>query len=358
MMRLIIPIFFFSSLFPLCRLYAQQEKPEMIAYKSAVSHANKLFKQGKYFEAIVYYKEAQALKPDENLPKYRIEDIKTIYIKKEVEKILDNNDEPESKRKNKKEIEAEMHNRALLEQDIRRIVEAEIIEMDKKEVRDSARQKIQDMEIAELLKRADKERKKEIEDSIARAKRIEETRIKVAEEEKKMLAESAIKNEVIEIPLHSDMEVEQIKNSKTEPDQISIEGQDKESLLVLTEIPKDTIKIAIEEKNQINEKEQEKESSLNSGNSQNAENTGRTASYAKAKEERQKQLREQYPDERTVEVMKSEGKIITKIIINRNNEVTVFLKVEHNWGGTFYFIDYSPEPLVSISKDYFERRTK
>jgi hypothetical protein len=38
--------------------------------------------------------------------------------------------------------------------------------------------------------------------------------------------------------------------------------------------------------------------------------------------------------------------------------VTIFLKVEHQWGGIFFFKDNTPFPLENISKSYFEVATK
>ena len=65
-----------------------------------------------------------------------------------------------------------------------------------------------------------------------------------------------------------------------------------------------------------------------------------------------------YPNERTIEIINDDYKKITKVIINREHLVTIYLKVEHKWGGVFFFIDNTPFPLENISKSYFEVATR
>lgn len=72
----------------------------------------------------------------------------------------------------------------------------------------------------------------------------------------------------------------------------------------------------------------------------------------------QDSLLKRYPNERTIEVINEDYKKITKVTINRDNMVTIFLKVEHQWGGVFFFKDNTPYPLENISKSYFEVATK
>ena len=72
----------------------------------------------------------------------------------------------------------------------------------------------------------------------------------------------------------------------------------------------------------------------------------------------QDSLVKRYPNERTIEIITDDYKKITKVIINRDNLVTIYLKVEHKWGGTFFFKDNTPFPLENISKSYFEVETK
>lgn len=72
----------------------------------------------------------------------------------------------------------------------------------------------------------------------------------------------------------------------------------------------------------------------------------------------QDSLLKRYPNERTVEEINEPYKKLTKVIINRNNTVNIYLKVEHKWGGIFFFKDNTPYPLENISKSYFEVETK
>jgi len=72
----------------------------------------------------------------------------------------------------------------------------------------------------------------------------------------------------------------------------------------------------------------------------------------------QDSLRKKYPNERTIEIITEDYKKITRVIINRDSLVTIYLKVEHQWGGIFFFKDNTPFPLENISKSYFEVTTK
>jgi hypothetical protein len=68
-------------------------------------------------------------------------------------------------------------------------------------------------------------------------------------------------------------------------------------------------------------------------------------------------LKPHYPEGKTVESFQSEGKSITRTIIRLKNEYKVLLKVEHNWGGVYYFLDESPLIYRSISKQLYDNLT-
>jgi hypothetical protein len=72
----------------------------------------------------------------------------------------------------------------------------------------------------------------------------------------------------------------------------------------------------------------------------------------------QDSLLKKYPNEKTIEIINEKYKKITKVFINRNEFVIIYLKVEHSWGAVFYFIDNTPYPLENISESYFESMTK
>ena len=64
-----------------------------------------------------------------------------------------------------------------------------------------------------------------------------------------------------------------------------------------------------------------------------------------------------YPNKKTVEEIDKPGKHITRIIMNIDNKVTIYLKVKHSWGATFFFIDEVGLELKSISETYFNLKT-
>ena len=59
------------------------------------------------------------------------------------------------------------------------------------------------------------------------------------------------------------------------------------------------------------------------------------------------------PDEKKVEETEKNNRKITKITIRRLGIVTVYRKVEHNWGAIYYFRE-----MENISKTIFEHETK
>ena len=56
----------------------------------------------------------------------------------------------------------------------------------------------------------------------------------------------------------------------------------------------------------------------------------------------QSRLKEKYPRRKTVETEKAGTSTNTYIYVNRGDFVNVYKKVEHNWGGVFFFIDERP----------------
>ncbi|MEZ4721830.1 MAG: hypothetical protein R2813_08155 [Flavobacteriales bacterium] len=56
-------------------------------------------------------------------------------------------------------------------------------------------------------------------------------------------------------------------------------------------------------------------------------------------ESEQRRLKEKYPTRKTVETEKVGNSTITYVYLNEGDFVTVFKKVEHNWGGVFFFIN-------------------
>ncbi|GAB4279969.1 MAG: hypothetical protein Kow0068_04050 [Marinilabiliales bacterium] len=71
----------------------------------------------------------------------------------------------------------------------------------------------------------------------------------------------------------------------------------------------------------------------------------------------EEELLKKYPDKKTVEIINEPHRTIKRVIINKNNQVTVFLEVKYDWGGVYYFIDKTPFPSQSITKNYFMKHT-
>jgi len=56
-------------------------------------------------------------------------------------------------------------------------------------------------------------------------------------------------------------------------------------------------------------------------------------------DETRKALVDKYPEKKTVETYKEGNSTVTMVYINKGDYVTTYKKVEHNWGGTYFFID-------------------
>lgn len=69
-------------------------------------------------------------------------------------------------------------------------------------------------------------------------------------------------------------------------------------------------------------------------------------------------LRMQYPDQKTVLESDQPGRHITRVIMNIDNKISIYLKVKHNWGATFFFEEViGKENLQSINEIYFNKMT-
>lgn len=338
-------------------LHAQNADEKTIRYKSALKMANDYFKAGKYFESIVFYKEAWAVKPDESLPRYRIEDIKTIYIQQEVEKLIPKDDGTKKSKKELKELALE---KARIEQEVRSKVEKDILSMDNEEVREEAKNRILNLTNLRLDELEEKQRAQVEKDSIERKKRIEAA-----------FAQEAMKDSLQTAALISDQKriADSIKKARQaillqEEEQKRIEENNAE---VARKKEEAVAKIRLEEEQKKKEEQELKASmtvsDVKPGNSEEeevikTEETKKSISIAEARLIKQEELKKKYPERKTIETIQDPGKKTTRIIINNEGKVTVYLQVEHSWGGVFYFIDYDPDPVASISKDYFDRHTK
>jgi hypothetical protein len=74
-------------------------------------------------------------------------------------------------------------------------------------------------------------------------------------------------------------------------------------------------------------------------------------------EQEKKRLAETYTNKKTVEEIEKPGKQITRVIMNIDNNVTIYVKVKHSWGAIFFFIDEVGLELRSINETYFNTMT-
>jgi len=68
----------------------------------------------------------------------------------------------------------------------------------------------------------------------------------------------------------------------------------------------------------------------------------------------QDSLKVKYPDKKTVEVTEDMYKKTTRTIMNIDGKIGIYIKVEHFWGATYYFIDRTPLPMENISSAFYE----
>ncbi|NPA35282.1 MAG: hypothetical protein GXO47_00365 [Chlorobi bacterium] len=68
-------------------------------------------------------------------------------------------------------------------------------------------------------------------------------------------------------------------------------------------------------------------------------------------------LKKYYENGRTVEEFDLDRKHVTRVIIKKDGVFRVYMRVEHNWGGVFYFIDETPLGYFSITENLFKNRT-
>ena len=78
----------------------------------------------------------------------------------------------------------------------------------------------------------------------------------------------------------------------------------------------------------------------------------------KSKQFNKKDLDKKYTENKTVEFIEKANRKITKVIINDNKKIIIYIKVVYNWGATFYFIQDEYTHFRNISRAYYEVQTK
>ncbi len=285
-------------------------------YEKVIKKANESFDNGQYTVAIHFYKKAQKIAPEKKLSKYRLEDIITIFIEKEIA----------SDRTDAKELIEEIEERALK-------IEASLQDENKDDL---------EMLLAELDK--DIKAKPTVDNRPEEWKRLElDVRNEMNRENGKP---EIIENEVVEEKPKKDIDPVLIVEEKPEEIIAEIEKIKPIEKEAEATIPKDTIT------------KLKKELPLIKPVPKKDIKPKRKA-YAKLvveKRVRDKELKEKYKDGKTVEVIEAKSKTTTRTIIKKDGKVNVYLKVKHNWGGEYYFIDNSPVKVQSITKHYYETK--
>jgi hypothetical protein len=79
----------------------------------------------------------------------------------------------------------------------------------------------------------------------------------------------------------------------------------------------------------------------------------RAAARAKlATEKRSRSIDTSLPDEKKVEFAEQNNRKITKVVIRKSGLLTTYRKVEHSWGGVYYFRE-----MENITKTIFDLET-
>ena len=280
-----------------------------IKYNSIITSANTFFDAKNYDEAIPLYKQAQRIKPDEEYPKFKLEDINTIL---EIRKQIAENKIPKKKKqrpfwKRKKE------------KPVKPVIESKPPKKPKEKEKPIIKQEQKPIKVEEQKVEPTKTVEKQI---------IPPKQKEVKEEIPKKKAKPIIKQE--EKPI-------KVEEQKIEPKQ-KIQPQPKE---VKEEKPREQKKPKPVSKPKKKVKRKKK-----------------TNKKKQTKEEINADLKKLYTKERTVEIFETPNKTTTKVIINKGGNIVIFSKVKHSWGGIYYFKEIPGENEQSIVKEYFVRETK
>lgn len=270
-------------------------------YKAAMQNAKTAFDAKMYSEALYFYREALKIKPDAKLPRYKIEDIRTIYIDDGIREIAEN--KQIAQEEVKKQAEAQADER----------IEAEVVQTQKE---------LETLKVATVI--SIKEESVVYEENIDIADVEPTLETKQPEPEPKPIEPEpkAIEPEpIVTQPVES---IEEEPKPVAEPKKTTVVS--KPQPIVSKPKPHTQPKMTDEEKKAWKDTEKQK-------------------------------LRKQYPEQKTVLEIDQPGKHITRVIMNVDNEISVYLKVKHSWGATFFFEEEVGEDLRSITEVYFNKMT-
>lgn len=283
--------------------YSQESDTEQ-QYKAAMQNAKTAFNAKMYSEALYFYREALKIKPDAKLPRYKIEDIRTIYIDD-----------------GKKEI---AENKQISQDEIQKQAEAKADERIENEI-EQAQKELETLKVATVIS-------------------IDE--------------ETVVDDDVVEItdvePTLETKKIEPEPEPEPAPQPEPIKPEPEPVVTKPTEPVKEEPQPAVEPKKTIVESRPQPIVSKPKPHPK----LTMTDEEKKAWKDAEKQkLRKQYPEQKTVLEIDQPGKHITRVIMNVNNDISVYLKVKHSWGATFFFEEEVGEDLRSITEVYFNKMT-
>lgn len=283
--------------------YSQESDTEQ-QYKAAMQNAKTAFNAKMYSEALYFYREALKIKPDAKLPRYKIEDIRTIYIDD-----------------GKKEI---AENKQISQDEIQKQAEAKADERIENEI-EQAQKELETLKVATVIS-------------------IDE--------------ETVVDDDVVEItdvePTLETKKIEPEPEPEPAPQPEPIKPEPEPVVTKPTEPVKEEPQPAVEPKKTIVESRPQPIVSMPKPHPK----LTMTDEEKKAWKDAEKQkLRKQYPEQKTVLEIDQPGKHITRVIMNVNNDISVYLKVKHSWGATFFFEEEVGEDLRSITEVYFNKMT-
>ncbi len=270
-------------------------------YKAAMQNAKTAFDAKMYSEALYFYREALKIKPDAKLPRYKIEDIRTIYIDDGIREIAENKQIAQEEVKKQAEAKADERIETEIEQtqkELETLKVATVISIEEEAVVYEENIDIADVEPTLETKQPEPEPKP-------------------IEPEPKAIEPEPIVTQPVE-------SIEEEPKPVVEPKKTTVVS--KPQPIVSKPKPHTQPKMTDEEKKAWKDAEKQK-------------------------------LRKQYPEQKTVLEIDQPGKHITRVIMNVDNDISVYLKVKHSWGATFFFEEEVGEDLRSITEVYFNKMT-
>ena len=290
--------------------YSQESATEQ-QYNAAMQNAKTAFDAKMYSEALYFYREALKIKPDAKLPRYKIEDIRTMYIDDGIKEIAENKQIAQKEVKKQAEAKADEH------------IETEI---------EQAQKELETLRVAAVI-------------NIEEETVVYEENIDIADVEPTLetkLPEPEPEPEIIE-PEPEPVVVQQVEIVKEEPKPVVEQPAPKEEKAEPKPAPKPVPAKPV----------------AKPANKPVSQPKAMTAEEKEARKEAEmQQLRIKYPEQKTVLEIDQPGKHITRVIMNIDNKISIYLKVKHSWGATFFFEDEIGEDnLRSISELTFNKMT-